>query len=159
MPASKVRTVWKRPKGLPYFLRMGICFGGIATSALILVLYEGSKNGNLNLPTASDLLGKWQSMGTSNKDIRTYTGIYDFHSVGSHTYDITLSDGVEKQGRGFWRLTKETGYLQVENDTGSVYVGTFQDENFSRITLKTTNEQWGLVLKKEEVGSATPAPR
>ncbi|MFH0780940.1 MAG: hypothetical protein V2B20_03175 [Pseudomonadota bacterium] len=146
-------------KGLPCQYKAGIEVGAAVVLGIALLFSGGCKSRNLKHPTTTELIGKWQSAGTSYKDIRTYAGIYDFYAVGKHTYDIILSNGVQKQGRGVWRITEEADALQVENDTGSVYVGTFRDENFTTITMTTTNNEWGLVLTKVEDGRATSASR
>jgi hypothetical protein len=142
---------------LPGLFKVGVGVAvlvGIALTVFIGVKYFIPKH-----PTDADLLGKWQSEGKSHKDTRTYTGIYDFYAIGRHTYDIIVSDGVHKQGRGVWSLPEGSDTLQVENDTGSVYVGAFQRENFTKISLTTTNRQWGVVLKKQEGASTLSAAK
>ena len=114
------------------------------------LLSDGCDNNSRKHPTAADMVGKWQAEATSYKDKRTYAGIYDFYAVGNHTYDIMLSDGVHKQGRGVWSMMEGTDFLQMENDTGAVYFGTIEGENSTTITMLTTNNQWGVVLKKEK---------
>ncbi len=117
-------------------------------------LSDGSENNSHKHPTAADMVGKWKAEATSCKDKRTYTGIYDFYAIGNHTYDIVLNDDIHKQGSGVWSMMEGTDFLQMENDTGAVYFGTIEGEDFTTITLFTTNNQWGVVLKKEEVDSS-----
>ncbi len=100
-------------------------------------------------PTAAQVVGQWKAQGVSNKDQRTYVGLYDFYANGKHTYDIILNNGVERQGRGVWTLTEGTNTLQVKNDTGSVYVGMFDSDNFTTIAMITSDNNWGLILKKK----------
>jgi hypothetical protein len=123
-----------------------------------LLTYGGSGYRNPKHPTAADLVGKWKAEGTSYKDQRTYSGTYDFYAIGNHTYDIILSDGVHKQGRGVWSLMEGKDTLQLENDTGAVYFGTVESGIFTTITLNTTNNQWGVVFQKEGSDSTNPAP-
>jgi len=138
--------------------KTGIVYlGAVSALAMAIVCIDGSKNGNINHPAMIDLVGRWQSIGTCLKDPRTYKGIYDFYGIGNHTYDIILSDGVEKTGRGLWSLRQGTSILEVKNDTGSVYVGVFRNDDFSTIALTTTNNEWGVVLQKERGGGETVA--
>ena len=133
--------------------KTGIVYlGAVSALAMAIVCIDGSKNGNLNHPAMHELVGRWKSIGTCLKDPRTYGGIYDFYAVGNHRYDIILSDGVEKEGGGVWRLRQGTSILQVENDSGSVYVGIFRNDDFSTISLTTTNNEWRMVLQKEKAG-------
>jgi hypothetical protein len=120
------------------------------------LLSDGCENNSHKHPTAADMVGKWKAEATSYKDKRTYAGIYDFYAVGNHTYDIMLSDDVHKQGRGVWSMMEGTDFLQMENDTGAVYFGIIEGENFTTITMLTTNNQWGVVLTKEEEDSIDP---
>ncbi|MBU1566550.1 MAG: hypothetical protein KJ630_13100 [Proteobacteria bacterium] len=159
MNTPKVIAVRATEDGRPNLFKTWIGVGGAGFVAIALLSFGGCENRSPKHPTAIELVGKWKSEGTSYKDTRTYTGIYDFYAIGKHTYDILLSDGVHKQGHGVWNLAQETDTLQVENDTGSVYVGTFKGGIFTAITLTTTNKQWGLVLKKEEGNSTTSALR
>ncbi len=146
----------KRP---PRRYKPGIEAGAALLLGIALLFFGGCKNSDLKHPTAAELIGKWQSTGTSYKDTRTYSGIYDFFAIGQHTYDIILSDGVQKQGYGVWSMTAEADALLMENDTGSIYVGTFRDENFTTISMTTIDNQWGLVLTKVEDERTTSAPR
>jgi len=136
---------------LQKFLPVGkrtIAWGGLAAS-LLLLLASGGCREKVRLPAAADILGRWQALGTSYKDTRTYSGIYDFHSLGQHTYDIVLSNGTAKKGRGVWSLEEEKGTLRVENDTGSIYIGTFEKGKPGSVSLFTINNQWGVQLDKE----------
>lgn len=121
--------------------------------ALLLVLLGASGcRDKVRFPAAEDILGPWRAAGKSHKDTRTYSGIYDFHTLGSHTYDIVLSDGTVKKGKGEWSLEEDKGIFRVENDTGSIYVGTFAKGKPTTIALFTINNQWGVQLDKEASG-------
>lgn len=124
------------------------------TLVLLLLLFgiSGCRD-KVRFPGAEDLLGRWRATGTSHKDTRTYAGIYDFYSPGLHTYDIVLSNGSLKNGRGVWSLEEDKGILRVENDTGSIYVGTFAKGKPTSIALFTINNQWGVQLDKEASGA------
>lgn len=122
---------------------------------LLLLLASGGCREKVRFPPTADILGRWQALGTSYKDTRTYSGIYDFHSLGQHTYDIVLSNGTAKKGRGVWSFEEDKGTLRVENDTGSIYVGTFEKGKPGSVSLFTINNQWGVQLDKET--SATSA--
>ncbi len=159
MSATKVRPELKRDKRKANPVKTGV---GVVTAAfvgIVLLFLGGCESRSPRQPTAADLVSKWKSAGTSYKDTRTYEGIFDFYAIGNHTYDILNSDGVSKQGKGVWSLMEGTGTLKVENDTGSVYIGTFQDQTFTTITMITTNKQWGLVLTKKDVGDVIPAAK
>lgn len=144
---------------LPYRHKAGIEVGAALVLGIALLFFGACKKNDLKHPTAAELFGKWQSTGTSYKDTRTYSGIYEFFAIGKHTYDIVQSDGVQKQGCGVWSMTPEADALMVENDTGSIYVGTFRDENFTTISMTTVDNQWGLVLTKVEDERAKSASR
>jgi hypothetical protein len=70
--------------------------------------------------------------------------------VGSHTYDIFVTgDNERKRGRGTWILAEGTNTLQLNNDTGSTYIGEFLNEDFTTITIRTTDGRWETVLTKQ----------
>jgi hypothetical protein len=126
---------------------------GFALALLLLLLGISGCRDKVRFPGAEDILGRWRAAGKSHKDTRTYTGIYDFHSLGLHTYDIVLSNGSSKKGRGVWSLEEDKGILRVENDTGSIYVGNFERGKPTSIALFTINNQWGVQLDKEASGA------
>jgi hypothetical protein len=117
---------------------------GVAAAAL----GGGGGSDEPAMPTPEGLLGVWHSAGTSLTDHRTYNGTYDFYSIGNHIYDIVVSTGEHKRGRGNWYLEEGTKILHVRNDTGSHYIGEFEGENFNHILLTTTNGRWQVVLDK-----------
>lgn len=126
---------------------------GLAVSLMLLLGAAGCRE-KVAFPETADILGRWRALGTSHKDTRTYSGTYDFHSLGQHTYDIVLSNGTAKKGRGVWSFEEQKGTLRVENDTGSIYVGTFERGKAGFVSLFTINNQWGVELSKEK--SAAP---
>lgn len=136
-------------------LRPGTMRAWCGCSLALLLLLTGISGcrDKVRFPGTEDILGRWQAVGTSHKDTRTYAGIYDFHSPGLHTYDIVLSNGSMKKGRGVWSLEEDKGILRVENDTGSIYVGTFAKNKPTSIALFTINNQWGVRLDKEASGA------
>lgn len=151
VPTESSEPAEDEKEGLPMIAKVGI---GVAAAAVVGITVGlavgGSKESGPELPTPEMLIGRWSGRGTSYADNRTYTGVYDLYAIGSHTYDIYVTgDDVRKQGRGVWTLGTGTNTLQLENDTGSVYVGDFQNEDFTTITMTTTNGSWGLVLTRE----------
>ena len=137
-------------EGLPTIAKIGIGVGAAAVVGIALAMSGGSKDSGPKMPTPEILIGKWNGQGTSYEDNRTYYGVYDLYAIGNHTYDIYVTgDDVHKLGHGSWTLIEGTNTLQLENDTGSVYVGDFQNEDFTTITMTTTNGNWGLVLTKQ----------
>ncbi len=137
---------------------MSISWRGFAVALVLLLFCAGGCRDKVRFPGAEDILGRWRSAGKSYKDTRTYSGIYHFHTIGGHTYDITLSDGSVKKGKGVWSLEKDKGILRVENDTGSIYVGTFEKGKPSSVALFTINNQWGVQLDKEAIGAPAKTP-
>lgn len=127
---------------------------GFALALMLLLLGSSGCRDKVRFPGVEDILGRWRAVGTSHKDTRTYAGIYDFHSPGLHTYDIVLSNGSKKKGRGEWSLDEDKGILRVENDTGSIYVGTFARGKPASVALFTINNQWGVQLDKEASGTS-----
>jgi hypothetical protein len=127
---------------------------GFALALMLLLLGSSGCRDKVRFPGVEDILGRWRAVGTSHKDTRTYSGTYDFHTFGSHTYDIILSNGTVKKGKGVWSLEEDKGVLRVENDTGSIYVGTFARGKPDSVALFTINNQWGVQLDKEASGAA-----
>lgn len=127
---------------------------GFALVLLFVLLGSSGCRDKVHFPGAEDILGRWQAAGKSYKDTRTYSGTYDFHTLGSHTYDIILSNDTVKKGKGVWSLEEDKGVLRVENDTGSIYVGTFARGKPASVALLTINNQWGVQLDKEASGAA-----
>ena len=148
---SRRRTVRRRnTEGWTTWQKVGIGAGAVAVVGVAAAAMGGggSSSSEPAMPTSEDLLGVWRSVGTSLTDHRTYSGTYDFYSIGNHTYDIIVSTGEHKRGRGTWLLEEGTKILHVRNDTGSHYVGEFEGENFKHILLRTTNGRWQVVLDK-----------
>lgn len=140
-------------EGLSTMTKVGIGVGVAAVVGAGLALAAGGGGGGDSgpvLPTPEILVGKWTARATSNVDRRTYTGVYNLYTAGSHAYDIYITgDNVRKRGRGNWTLIEGTNTLRLENDTGSVYVGDFQNENFTTITMTNQLDRWELVLTKQ----------
>lgn len=137
--------------GMSTMTKIGIGVGAAALVGVGLALAGGGgSDSGPAFPTAEGLVGKWSARATSHVDKRTYTGVYDLYAVGSHTYDIFITgDNVRKQGRGNWTLVAGTNTLRVENEGGSVYIGEFQNENFTTITLTNQYNRWELVLTRQ----------
>lgn len=139
--------------------RSVVCHG-FAIGLLLVLLCAGGCREKVRFPLVEDVFGPWRAEGKSYKDPRTYSGIYDFHRSGEHTYDIVLSTGESKKGRGVWSLEVDKGTLRVQNDTGSIYVGTFERGKPRSVSLLTINNQWGVQLDKATSGApaktATP---
>lgn len=139
-------------EGMSTLAKVGIGVGAAAVIGVGVAMLAGggSEDSGPVLPTSEQLIGRWTARGTSHVDNRTYTGVYDLYTIGSHTYDIYITgDNVRKQGRGAWALGAGTNSLRLENDAGSVYIGDFQNEDFTIITLQTTNGRWEVVLTKQ----------
>lgn len=137
-------------EGWSTWQKVGVGAGVVAVVGVAAAALGGGSSGpdEPAMPTPEGLLGVWRSAGTSLVDHRTYSGTYDFHSIGNHIYDIVVSTGEHKRGRGTWYLEEGTKILHVRNDTGSHYVGEFEGEDFRHILLKTTNGRWQVVLDK-----------
>ncbi|BCL61468.1 hypothetical protein DGMP_21610 [Desulfomarina profundi] len=130
--------------------KVGLGVGVVAVVGVAAAALGGgiSSSDEPAMPTSEELVGVWRSTGTSLVDHRTYRGTYDFYAIGNHIYDIVVSTGEHKRGRGTWFLEEGTKILHVRNDTGSHYVGEFEGEDFRHILLKTTNGRWKVVLDK-----------
>jgi hypothetical protein len=146
---TRIASRMKSPLGLG----ASRAWRGFALVLLLLLLGTSGCRDKVGFPGVEDILGRWRAAGKSDKDTRTYSGIYDFHTLGSHTYDIILSNGRVKKGKGVWSLEEDKGILRVENDTGSIYVGTFAKGKPTSIALFTINNQWGVQLDKEASGA------
>ena len=148
LPAEPVEE-----EGMSTLTKVGLGVGVAAVVGAGLALAAGGGGDGDSgpvLPTPEILVGRWTARATSNVDRRTYTGVYNLYTAGSHTYDIYITgDNVRKRGRGNWTLIEGTNTLRLENDTGSVYVGDFQNENFTTITMTNQLDRWELVLTKQ----------
>lgn len=155
VPTEPTEPAEEDEEGLPTIAKVGIGVGAAAVVGIAVALVAGGSKEESGptgptLPTSEILVGRWNGRGTSHEDNRTYSGVYDLYTIGSHNYDIYVTgDDVRKQGHGTWTLVAGTNTLQLENDTGSVYVGDFQNEDFTTISMTTTNGNWGLVLTKQ----------
>jgi hypothetical protein len=143
--SRKPRTT--KQEGMSTLTKVGIGVGVAAVVGVALALGGGSSDDGPKYATLEGMVGPWSAQAKS-VDGRTYTGVYTFYLGGSHTYDITISDGEVKRGRGNWRLDSLTGALSVENDTGTVYSGNFLEQNFSIIILSSNDGRWRLTLSK-----------
>ncbi len=149
---STETTTTNKPKttkqeGMSTLTKVGIGVGAVAVVGVALALGGGSSDDGPKYATPEGMVGPWSAQATS-VDRRTYTGVYTFYLGGSHTYDITISDGEVKRGRGNWRLDSLTGALSIQNDTGTVYRGNFAERDFSAIILNSNDGRWQLILSK-----------
>lgn len=135
-------------EGLSTLTKVGIGVGAAAVIGVALALSGGSDSDDPKFPTEAGMVGQWNGSGTRFSDGQTYNGTYTFYAGGSHTYDIYVSDGAHKRGRGSWSLPIGTYSLTVNNYSGSTYKGEFLNENFATITLTTTDNRWQVVLTK-----------
>ncbi|KJS03605.1 MAG: hypothetical protein VR65_01265 [Desulfobulbaceae bacterium BRH_c16a] len=137
-------------EGWSTMTKVGIGVGAAAVVGVALAFAGGSGDSGPKLPTPEILVGKWNAQSRSLTDRRTYSGVYDLYTVGSHTYDIFVTgDNEHKRGRGTWILAEGTNTLQLKNDTGSIYIGEFLNEDFTTITIRTTDGRWETVLTKQ----------
>ena len=143
----------KSEEGLSTAAKVGIGVGIAAVvvggAALLAGGVGGSEESKPRYPTAAELIGVWNAQGTSIEYHETYAGIFNFYEVGNHVYDIYMNDGTHKQGRGSWSITEGTNTLTIRNDTGSIYRGDFQSENYKTITLGHLVLPWVLVLSRK----------
>ena len=146
----------KSEEGLSTAAKVGIGVGIAAVvvggAALLAGGSGGSDGGSSSgprYPTAAELVGVWYAQGTSIEYRQTYAGIFNFYEIGNHVYDIYSNDGTHKQGRGSWSVTEGTNTLTIKNDTGSIYRGDFQSENYKTITLRHLLLPWVLVLNRQ----------
>lgn len=135
-------------QGMSTLTKVGIGVGVAAVVGIAIGLAGGSSDSGPSYPTAEELVGSWHAEGISQVDERTYTGTFNFYTVGSHTYDVYVSDGAHNRGRGNWSLTEGTYSLRVENDSGSVYKGDFAEGAYNTITMATTNGRWQVTLSR-----------
>lgn len=135
-------------EGMSLVKKVAIGAGVAAAVGVSYALLSGSSDDGPRLPTPEEMVGQWRGQGTSQVDRRTYSGVYTLYAGGSHIYDVYVSDGERHRGRGTWTLSEGTNTLVIKNDTGSVYVGDFLDENFTTISMRTTDGRWALVLTK-----------
>ena len=141
----------KTEEGFSTAAKIGIGVGVVAVIGGAALALGGSSGGDSGpkYPTAAELVGKWDGRGTAHAGDRRYLGVYDFYAVGVHTYSIVGNDGVHKEGRGTWSIAEGTNTLTIRNDSGSVYVGDFQGEIFTTISMTASNTGWDLVLTKK----------
>ena len=138
-------------EGMSPLSRIGIGVGVVAVVGVGLAFAGGgSSDSGPTMPTPESLVGKWNAQARCTTDSRTYNGMYDLQATGSHTYDIYVTgDNVRKQGNGHWSLIEGTSTLRLENDTGSIYLGEFHNENFTTVTLNNQGNKWELVLTRQ----------
>lgn len=144
-----VGTVDKEDDGLSTLQWVGIGAGVAVVAVGIAALASSSSDSGPKYPSETDIVGAWRGQGTCLVDTRTYDGTYTFYSGGTHIYDIYLSSGEHHTGRGTWSLPADSNSFTVNNDTGSVYKGDFQNEVFTSVTLYTTNGRWKVTLTKK----------
>lgn len=147
----KTESDEKSEEGFSTAAKIGIGVGVVAVIGGAALALSGGSGGDSGpqYPTAAELVGKWDGRGTAHDGERRYLGVYDLYAVGVHSYSIVGNDGVHKEGRGTWSIAEGTNTLTIRNDSGSIYVGDFQGEIFTTISLTTTNDRWDLVLTKK----------
>lgn len=141
----------KSAEGLSTAAKIGIGVGVVAVIGGAALAFSGGSDGDSGpkYPTADELVGKWDGRGTAHDGVRRYLGVYDLRTGGVHTYSIVSNDGVHKEGQGTWSIAEGTNTLTIRNGTSSVYVGDFQGENFTTISMTASNTGWDLVLTKK----------
>ncbi|MDK9706141.1 MAG: hypothetical protein OEL83_03735 [Desulforhopalus sp.] len=142
----------KSEEGLSTAAKVGIGVGvAVVIGGAALALGGGGSSGDSGpkYPTAAELVGKWDGRGISHDGVRRYLGVYDLRAGGVHTYSIVLNDGVHHEGQGTWSIAEGTNTLTIRNGNSSVYVGDFQGENFTTISMTARNTGWDLVLTKK----------
>ncbi|MBU1567580.1 MAG: hypothetical protein KJ630_18385 [Proteobacteria bacterium] len=139
-------------EGMPTLTKVGIGIGAAAVVGGVLLLAGGGVDGGKSgprYPTAAELVGPWSAQAKNDEYHLTYFGVYNLYAIGFHTYDIYGSGGDHKQGTGTWSIGEKTNTLTLNNDSGSTYVGDFQNENFTTISMNHTVLKWELVLTKQ----------
>ncbi|SDO49091.1 hypothetical protein [Desulforhopalus singaporensis] len=134
--------------GLSTSAKVGISAGAVAVIGLGIGLAAGGGSGGdgeVRL-TAEQVQGVWNAEGKRFDGTSSYTGQYNFYTLGRHSYDLYTSSGEHKVGGGTWRFDVESQQLVMYNDTGSTYVGTVTGGNTA--TMKTTDGRWTTVITR-----------
>lgn len=134
-------------EGLSTWAKVGIGLGVALVAGVAIAAGGGSDDPSF--PTQESMVGTWNAQAIRTDGSDSYTGSYTLYNGGVHTYDIFVaSDGERKRGNGNWSQPTETYSLSLRNDTGSLYQGEFASDNFSNITLITSDGRWKLTLTK-----------
>jgi hypothetical protein len=147
------KVAGEQSQGLSTGAKIGIGVGVVALVGLALVAGGGGSSGSSappapTYPTTDMLLGVWNAQGTRLDGGSSYTGIYTLYNFDVHTYAIAGQDYERRTGGGRWSLALDSYSLTISNDTGSTYKGDFINEDYSTITLTTTDGRWRVVLTR-----------
>lgn len=148
--ADKGKVAETQTSGMSTTTKVVIGVGAVALVGLAMAAGGSSGGGTPDpvYPTSEILTGVWNSQGTRLDGGSSYSGVYTLNNYDTHSYDLTGNTGKRITGNGTWYLEPESYSLTINNDTGSTYKGDFVNEDYSTITLTTTDGRWRVVLTR-----------